>query len=249
MNFWFKIYNYVIIQTEKQLYKLSSFSSTMKLTDFSPENRPRERLQKEGPQSLSTAELLAIILKSGTQKENVLEMAQRLLGKYGLEKMSSCSLQELQEQHGIGTAKACQIVSLFELYRRIPLKNESIKIRKAEDIANIYLPKLSHLKKEQFVAVYLDTKFNVISEQIITIGTLNSSLVHSREVFHGAIKNLAHAVIVLHNHPSGDPQPSEEDLQVTEALLEAGDVIGIKLLDHVIIGKDTWWSWKEHQNV
>jgi DNA repair protein RadC len=217
----------------------------MKITDILPENRPRERLESSGAGVLSSAELLAIILKSGTKKENVLEICNKLLSKHGLSNLPSCTLQELCEEHGIGKAKASQIVALFELYRRIPQKNNIKIITCAKDVASIYLPKLRHLQQEHFVAIYLDTKNKIICDQTLTIGTLNSSVIHSREVYNGAIRNLANGVIVIHNHPSGDPKPSMEDLEVTNRLREAGEIIGIRFLDHIIIGKEKWWSWKE----
>ncbi len=218
----------------------------MKITEMSAENRPRERLEKEGAKVLSTAELLAIILKSGTKKENVLEISHKLLSKYGLERLSSCSLPELTQEYGIGKAKACQLVALFELYQRVHTPHgDKIPITRAKDIVQLYQAKLQSLPKEHFVAVYLDTKHHIICDQVISIGVLNASLVHPREVFHGAIKNLAHSLIVLHNHPSGDPAPSVEDREITKRLHKTGEVMGIHFIDHVIIGKNGWWSWKE----
>lgn len=219
----------------------------MKITDMAPENRPRERLQLQGAEALSTAELLAIILKFGTKKENVLELGNRLLSKYNVEQLSSCSLPELMNEYGIGKAKACQIIALFELYKRMNngVKKETVIVSGAKDIAELYQSKLNHIHKEHFRAVYLDTKNKIIADQTITIGILNASLIHPREVFYGAIKHLAHSVIVIHNHPSGDPAPSEEDLKITKILEKTGEIMGIKLIDHVIIGKDSWWSWRE----
>src|SRR3989344_2311071 len=217
----------------------------MKITDLAPENRPRERLQKEGSSALSSAELLAIILKSGTKKENILEISNRLISKYGLQNLSGCSLQQLQQQYGIGPARSSQIVALFELYKRIDCKQERRKINCAKQIAEIYLPKFQSFQKEYFMAVYLDTKNNIIAEETVSVGILNSSLVHPREVFHGAIRHLAHSIVVVHNHPSGDPEPSQEDLHITKILEKTGKVMGIPLLDHLILGKDCWWSWNE----
>ncbi|MEK6939481.1 MAG: DNA repair protein RadC [Nanoarchaeota archaeon] len=217
----------------------------MKITDLAPENRPRERLQKEGAKALSPAELLAIILKSGTKKENVLEISNHLISKYGLQNLPDCSLQQLQQQYGIGPARASQMLALFELYKRIPQNYQKKKISCAKEIAELYFPKTKSMQKEHFIAVYLDTKNNIIAEETISVGILNSSLVHPREVFHGAIKHLAHSVIVLHNHPSGDPEPSSEDIQITKILEKTGKLMGIPLLDHVILGKDSWWSWIE----
>jgi len=219
----------------------------MKIMDIPAENRPRERLQLQGPESLSTAELLALILKSGTQKENVLEICHKLLSKYQLKGLSSATLLELQQEHGVGKAKASQIVALFELFKRAAAeKKDQAILKKAKDVVDIYLPRMEKLPQEQFVAVYLDTKNRFLSDQVVTKGILNASLIHPREVFHGAIKNMAYSIIIIHNHPSGDPHPSPEDLQVTEQLQSAAEIIGIKLLDHIIIGKGVWWSWKEH---
>jgi len=217
----------------------------MKITELAPENRPRERLQKEGAQALSPAELLAVILKSGTKKENILEISNRLIARHGLQNLSNCSLEQLQQQYGIGPARASQIIALFELCKRVKYTQEKKKISCAKDAAELYLHKTQSLQKENFMAIYVDTKNNIIAEETITIGILNSSLVHPREVFHGAIRHLAHAVIVLHNHPSGDPEPSAEDLEITKNLAKSGKLLGIQLLDHIILGKDSWWSWSE----
>lgn len=221
----------------------------MKITDYSPENRPRERLAKEGPHALSNAELLALILKSGTKKENIIELCNKLLAKYSLKQLSQCTLVELTHEHGIGLAKASQLLAVFELYQRIPSQqSNSPIIRSAKDISTLFLPKLSSLNKEHFLVVYLDTKNRIIKEETISIGTLNSSLIHPREVFHGAIKHCANSIIVIHNHPSGDPTPSSEDLEVTTRLQQSAQILNIKFLDHIIIGKTTWWSWRESIN-
>ena len=152
-----------------------------------PHDRPRERMERAGPQVLSNGELLAILLKSGTKKENVLQISYRLLAKYGLQNLSRTSIQELCQEHGIGKAKACQIVALFEIAKRIPIQeDQKIPILKSRDLARTYVKKMQELQKEQFVAVYLDSKNKIIGDQTITIGTLNTSLVHPREVFHGA---------------------------------------------------------------
>ena len=221
----------------------------MNIQSMLPDTRPRERLQSSGPSSLTTPELLAVILKSGTQKHNALELSQKLLKKYSLQQLPNISTQQLIKEHGIGPAKACQIVSLFEIYKRLPTPTIKKSIRKAVDIAKIYLPKYSNEKKEHFFAIYLDTKHNIIKDEIISIGTLNSSLVHPREVFHGAIKHCAHSIIIVHNHPSGNPQPSEEDIQVTNILKETGTIMGIPLIDHIILGNNSYWSWKESTNL
>lgn len=221
----------------------------MKITEMSLENRPRERLEHYGAEALSSAELLAIFLKSGTKKENVLEISNRLLSKYGLASLATCSLQELCSEYGIGKAKACQINAMFELQRRVPTSTKEIKqIKTAKDIFTIYTSKMKDLQQEHIIAVYLDAKNKIICDQTISIGILNASLIHPREIFHGAIKHLANSLIVVHNHPSGDPAPSKKDLEITRKLNKVGKLMGIKLLDHIIIAKDGWWSWQESKH-
>jgi len=182
----------------------------MIIKDIPKENRPRERFQKLGAAALSDAELLAIILQKGTIGENVIDMCNRLISRYGVDKLSELSLKELQEIKGIGPAKAMQIMVLFEFSKRYAL----------------------------------DSKNKIIKDEIISTGILNASLVHPREVFKSAIKESANAIILVHNHPSGDPTPSEEDKRITKILFDAGKFLDIKLLDHVIIG-DTYYSFKE----
>ncbi len=212
-----------------------------------PENRPRERLQQHGPTTLSTAELLAIIIKSGTKQQDIITLCNTLLSKYSLQQLSHCTLQELTQLHGIGPARASQILALFELNRRTTqTKKQTIKT--PEDIASLYQKKLQHLQQEHLIALYLDTKNNIIKDQTITIGTINASLIHPREIFHGAIKNLAKSIVIIHNHPSGDPTPSESDITATHQIHEVGQLVNIPLIDHIIIGKNSYWSWQESLN-
>ena len=215
----------------------------MRIKDISLENRPRERLEKQGPTVLSDAELLAIILKTGNKTENVIDMSNRLISKYGFDKLSMCSLTELQEINGIGSAKACQIIALFELNKRHSYsKTQGKPIKTAKDVFEHCSPKLSSSDREHFMILHLDTKNRVIKDEIVSVGALTGTIAHPREVFKSAIKESAHSVILVHNHPSGDPTPSDEDLKMTERLLEAGEILGIKVLDHVIIGKGAWYS-------
>lgn len=221
----------------------------MNLTLLSKENLPRERLQTHGPEALSNVELLALILKSGTKQDNIISLCHKLLAKYSLEQLSNISLQQLQQEHGIGLAKASQLLAVFELYKRLPQPStQNKKIQSAQDIADLYLQKFSQEKQEHFLAVYLDTKNKIIADDTITIGTLNSSLIHPREVFHGAIKHCANSLIILHNHPSGDPAPSMEDIQITNLIQKTGEIMNIPLIDHIILGQNTWWSWRETAN-
>ncbi|MFH1471859.1 MAG: DNA repair protein RadC [Nanoarchaeota archaeon] len=216
----------------------------MRIADITLENRPRERLQKHGVSVLGDAELLAIILKTGTRGENVIDMSNRLISRYGVDKLSELSLPELQEIKGIGPAKAMTIKVLFELNKRHALaKKKLTKITCAKDVYELMKEKLSDLKQEVFVVLYLDAKNHVLKEEIVTKGTLDASLIHPREVFRGAIKESAHAIIVVHNHPSGDPSPSEEDKRITEKLSEAGGLLDIKMLDHVVVGRNGFYSF------
>jgi len=221
----------------------------VKIKDISLENRPRERLIKQGPNVLSDAELLAIILKTGNKKENVIDMSNRLISKYGFDKLAECSLKELQEINGIGTAKACEILALFELNKRHSYsKLQGNPIKNSKDVYDYCITKLPFTDREQFMILHLDTKNRIVKDEIISIGTLNGSIVHPREVFKSAIKESAFAIILVHNHPSGDPNPSDEDIDITKRLFDAGELLNIKVLDHVIIGKDNYWSWNEKEN-
>jgi len=218
----------------------------MRIKDISLENRPRERLEKQGSSVLSDAELLAIILKTGNKDENVVDMSNRLISKYGIDKLSNCSLAELQEIKGIGNAKASQIIALFEFNKRHNISKQNGKpIKTAKDVFDYCSPKLSGVDKEHFMILHLDTRNKIIKDEIVSVGTLNSSLIHPREVFKSAIKESANAIILVHNHPSGDTEPSEEDKKITDILFKAGELLSIKVLDHVIIGKDSWHSFKD----
>lgn len=221
----------------------------MRIKDISVDNRPRERLERSGASSLSDAELLAIILKTGRKDENVIDMSNRLISMYGGEKLASCSLKELQEIKGIGRAKACQILAMFEFSRRqIKKENPNNSIKSAKDVFDFMSPKVSHLEKEHFCVISLDTKNRPVKEETVSVGTLNTAIVHPREIFRGAIKESANSIILVHNHPSGDPSPSDADRKLTEDLIAAGDILSIKVLDHVIIGTNgKYWSFNEER--
>ena len=218
----------------------------MRILEILPENRPIERLNKLGAGALSDAELLAIILRTGTRKENVIDLSNKILSTIGLSKLADCSLTELKEINGIGVMKSSQILALVELTKRISLAKTNItKITCAKDVFELMQPKIGHLKQEVFVVILLDSKNNVIKEETIAKGTLNSALIHPREVFKSAIRESANSIILVHNHPSGDPTPSEQDKEVTEKLKEAGKALQINLLDHIIIGKNKWFNFDE----
>ena len=218
----------------------------MKISEIPLENRPRERLYSEGINSLSNSELLAIILQKGSRQENVIDLSNRILKKFPLETLSKCSLSQLQEIHGIGFAKASQILACFEITKRIKsIKNQNLPVKCAKDVFNYIHPIISHFEKEVFVIIHLDTRNVILKHEIVSIGTLNSALIHPREVFKSAIKENSNSIIIVHNHPSGDPSPSREDRLVTDNLKKSGELLNIKVLDHVIVGKDEYFSFVE----
>ena len=215
------------------------------IKEIALDQRPRERLKTKGIDSLSDAELLAIILQHGSFGENVIDLSHRLISTFSLNRLNSLSLSELMRIKGIGLAKAAKIVAAFELSKRVNSGRICEKvISNASNIADHYIEKLKDKKKEYFIAVFLDSKNKIIKDEIISIGTLNSSLVHPREVFKEAIKNSANSIILVHNHPSGDCEASDEDLVITKKMKEAGEVVGIKILDHLIMGKEDHHSLK-----
>ncbi|PLW80257.1 hypothetical protein C0585_03840 [Candidatus Woesearchaeota archaeon] len=214
----------------------------MKIKDISLDNRPRERFKRFGSSNLSDAELLALILQKGSKSENVVDMSNRLLSAFP--DLSKMSMTELMKINGVGEAKAMQILALFEFSKRHSFSKASRIIKSPRDVFE-YNKHLSELDKEHFVVLMLDTKNNIIKDEVVSIGTLNTTIVHPREIFKNSIKESANSIILVHNHPSGDPNPSEEDLEITKRLIEAGEMLDIKVLDHVIIGKEDYWSWKD----
>ena len=213
----------------------------MRIKEISIEQRPRERL-KSGA-NLNDAEVLALILEKGTKGENVLDLSHRLISTFGVEGLNSLSLAELMKIKGIGLAKASKLIAAFELSKRVSSGKICEKIvRNPSDIASYYIEKLKDLKKEYFIAVFLDSKNKIIKDEVISIGTLNSSLVHPREVFKEAIRNSANSIILVHNHPSGSVEPSDEDYRVNKVLVETGELVGIKVIDHLVVGGDKYSS-------
>jgi len=224
----------------------------MKIKEMPKDCRPRERFLEKGAGALSDAELFAILLRTGTRGkkgqpgENVIEMSNRLINEYGLDKLLECSLKELQEINGIGPSKAMQILTIAELQKRINRAKMPItKISCVKDVFNLFHERLKDEKQENFYVLLLNTKNQIVKEELITKGILDASILHPREVFKSAIKNSASKIIIVHNHPSGDPSPSEEDIAITKQIEKAGDELGIKVLDHVIVGKEGFWSWEE----
>lgn len=210
--------------------------------------RPRERLQNYGPGALSTAELLAIILRTGVGGQNVLTMATNLLARFqGLGGLAKASLQELTREKGLGLAKACQLKAALELGRRmlIASPDDRPQVRSPADAANLVLLEMAFLEQEYMRVILLDTKSYVLGLVTIYVGNVNSALVRVSEVFRDAVRNNAPSLIVVHNHPSGDPTPSPEDVLVTEQIVAAGKLLDIEVLDHLIIGRQRYVSLKE----
>ena len=219
----------------------------MRIKDMPDNNRPRERFLKYGPEVLSDAELFAIFLRTGTVGENVTDMSNRLIATYGLDKLFDCALKELQKIKGIGPTKAMQILAMAELgkrYNQAKNSNNSKKISSAEDVFNYFHERLKDKKEEHFYILMLNTQNNIIGEQLISKGILDASIVNPREIFKPAIRNSASKIILVHNHPSGDPTPSAEDKEITQRLMKAGEELGIRVVDSVIIGEGEWWNEK-----
>lgn len=219
------------------------------IKDMPLNERPREKLYKYGAKSLSNAELIAVIIRTGSRSDTAIELAQRLISidKRGIGFLSDASFEELTSVKGIGKCKAAQIISAIELGKRIAAQGgeAKVKVTSPVDIVGLIMEEMRYLKKEHFRIAILDTKNHIIAIEEISIGNLNSSIVHPREVFNIAIRRTANSIILIHNHPSGDPTPSREDINITNRLIEAGNIIGIKVLDHIIIGDNRYLSFRE----
>jgi len=214
------------------------------IKDLPKVERPREKLMQYGPEKLSNSELLAILLRSGKKGENVIELANKILKKFSKDKLPNLTFNDLKNYSGLGPAKACEIVACFELGKRL-LKDKKAEIYLQPKEIWEELKDLRDHKKEHFVIFYLDSRNQEIKRETISIGSLNANLVHPREVFEPAVRHLAAQIILVHNHPSGDSEPSEDDLLLTKRLVEAGKILGIEVIDHIIITKNEFISFKE----
>lgn len=216
----------------------------MKLKDLPKVDLPREKLAKYGVEKLTDPELLAVLLGSGTAGLNVLDLSKQILKKFAGEKLAEVKLEELEKIKGLGRTKSLQILASLELAKRLLKDKQSVLILSPQDIWH-ELKDIRDHKKEHFIVFYLDTRNQEVKREVISVGTLNANLVHPREVFEPAIKCSAAQIIVAHNHPSGNAEPSSEDVVVTKRLIEAGKILGIELLDHVVVAKDSHTSLKE----
>jgi DNA repair protein RadC len=212
--------------------------SQLKIREMSPEERPREKLAAHGPGALTTAELIAILLRTGIQGANAVEVARKLLEKYGsLGGLSRCSVDELKKIKGVGFAKSVQLVAAFGLGDRLGREKwAKQKIDSPEIVNDLLGSEMRMLRKESLRAILLDTRYHLIRIEQVSLGSGNESIAHPREIFRPAVVSGAYAVIVVHNHPSGDASPSQADHSLTRRLAEAAQLLQIKLLDHVIIG-------------
>ena len=219
--------------------------SSYKIPRWPKNERPRERLLQDGPQHLTEAELLGILLGKGTRRKTAIDLARELLDRYeSLQKLFSRSPSELTTVKGIGSAKAAILSAAFELVRRIQSRKDVDRplFKRSSDVADHYLPLVRDLRKEVFKVLLLNRANRFIKEVPISEGTLDASVVHPRDVFREALLEPAAGIILIHNHPSGNPSPSDEDLRITKQLVEAGRLLGIKVYDHIILAGESYRS-------
>lgn len=234
-------------EVKKGVLQEPAFSRTS-IKSWPADERPREKLLKHGPASLADTELLAILIRTGSRKRSALDLAKGILDEARcLHGIAAKSATELMRMTGIGRAKSVELLAAFEIGRRVEAHRHQRKliVKSPEDVANFMIPKMRHLSNEEFYVLVLDAQNGLKEEIRLTSGTLNASLVHPREVFKVAIDHRAAAIVVVHNHPSGNLDPSREDLEITRQLADAGKIIGIPLHDHLIIGADGFTSLAE----
>ncbi len=221
-----------------------------KLRELPVHERPRERLMELGAGALSDAELLAILLRTGTKEESVLSLAQRVLRRYSLKELAEASVGELKRIHGISDAKACEIAACFELARRLQrAKRDARYVKSSDDAYRVLFPRLAHRRVEVFACIYLNSRNRVLRVAELSVGGMEASVVQPREVYRVALEEGATRVIVGHNHPSGDPEPSGEDIRITKALRLGGELLGVELLDHLIVGDGCYVSLRDRGHV
>lgn len=214
-----------------------------RIKDLEKIDRPREKMETYGAEKLSDAELLAILLRTGTGGCNVIKLSQKILKKFPKEKLLTASIEQLSAIHGLGKVKASEIIACLELGKRLLKGKKSTLLISPKDVWE-NLKDIREHRKEHFIVFYLDVRNQEIQRDTISVGTLNSSLIHPREVFEPAICHNAAQILIAHNHPSGDSTPSEDDLEVTKRLVSAGKILGIEIVDHVIVTKNAFVSLK-----
>ena len=217
-----------------------------KIKDLPKIERPREKLIAKGVENLKDSELLAILLRTGKAGKNVIEIALQILTKHSKKRLLQMTYQDLVKIGGIDSAKATTLLAAFELAKRaLEVNDTNLPTIESTKDAIAQLTDLQNLKKEHFITLYINARHKLIHKELISVGTLTANLVHPREVFEPAIIRVAIEIIVAHNHPSGDPAPSSADLEITKRLVEAGKILGIKVLNHIIITKDNYFSFQD----
>lgn len=216
----------------------------VKLKNLPKFDRPREKLFEKGPRALKDFELLAILLRTGYKGQSVLELAKRILTSKTLVDLAIMNPKDIAKIKGVGSSRAATISASLEIAKRVFKNDSTIKIVSPEDVIKV-IGHIRNKKKEHFVALYLDARHQLIKTETISIGTVDASIVHPRDVFGPALKYNAVSVIIAHNHPSGDPEPSHEDVLVTKRIVEAGRILGIEMLDHIVLSSLTHFSFKD----
>ncbi|MDD3520416.1 MAG: DNA repair protein RadC [Actinomycetota bacterium] len=231
---------------------LSSVKNSFSIKNWPEDERPREKLLKTGPETLSNAELIALVIGTGIKTKSgshsAIDIAKTLVHNFGtLNNLANVSADELLISEGMGKAKAAKIIAAIELGRRIVSQKNgnNIKFRCSEEVANYYIPLMKDLKKEQFKVILLDVKNKILKDILISQGSLTSSIVHPREVLKPAIQSSAASVIFVHNHPSGDPEPSTDDIEITNRLCKSCSIMGINMLDHIIVAENGYYSFRQ----
>ena len=218
------------------------------IKDLPEDERPRERLERKGPKVLSNIELLAILIRTGSKQKSAINLAEEIVRKFpNLYTLRNITMDELMTIKGIGKAKAIQILAAIELGSRTSqyVLERGMQIRSPSDCAEFITEEVKTLEQEHFIGIYLDTKNRILAKKTLFIGSLNRSLVHPREVFKEALKHGCASIILVHNHPSNDVTPSPQDISITKRLIEIGELIGIEILDHLIVGANNYLSMRE----
>ena len=220
----------------------------MKIKDLPKIDRPREKLVTKGAENLKDSELLAILLRTGRAGKNVIEIASQILTKHSKKRLLQMTYEDLLKIKGIDSAKATTLLAAFELSRRaLEVDDSNLPIISTPKDVVVQLTELRQNKREHFVALYLNARNQLVHKETISMGTLNANLVHPREVFEPALRYSAASIMIAHNHPSGDPKPSEDDSEITKRLAEAGKMMGVEVLDHVIVTKNNYFSFKDEK--